>query len=383
MKKYIYILLLMAASSAFWGCSGEKSPETLEAKKKALSEYKKELIELKQKINVLENDIQALSIEKGLRKPAVGVKAKTLEPRRFKHYIQIPGNVESDDYVKVSSEVPGMVVALNVEVGDYVTKGKVLARLDDKMIRKQLEELETSLDLARQQYEKQSRLWNQGIGSEMQYLQAKNAFESIEKRMETLQAQLDKYLVKAPISGVIDDVMIKKGEMASPGLPLLAIVDAANIKVVGEVSERYVGKFHKGDSVVVEFPVIGKKIHTVIDAVGEAIDKSNRTFKVIIKIDNRSGELKPNLLANIQLFDFKKENALVVPTRIIFFQDEGNSLYTVAISNGDTLARKTRVELEYSDERQSLIAKGLKAGDVVITEGYDKISDGERVKVIQ
>ncbi len=361
-------------------CKQSKEPRTLEDKKKQLAQYQKELIEIKQKVRALEEEIDNMSAEEGEGKAAVTVRVKEIGKQDFKHFIQIPGNVESDDYVKISSEVPGQIIALYVEVGDKVVKGQELARIDDKMVRRQLDELSTAYELAAQTFEKQSRLWEQGIGSEMQYLQAKNAKESLEKRMATLRAQLDKYIIKSPITGMVDDLMVKAGEMLSPGFPLLTVINVADIKVVGEVSERYVGKFRKGDSVLVDFPVIGLQIHTTIDAVGQAIDKDNRTFKVIVKIHNPNGELKPNLLANIRLFDFRQKEALVVPTRVVFFQEEGSYLYTVRIHNGDTTAHKEMVKLEYSDEKHSLVKEGIEPGTLLIVEGYDKVSEGEKIK---
>ncbi len=370
------LLFLLGAGA----CKQSKEPRTLEGKKKQLAQYQKELIELKQKVRELEEEIGKMSVDEGAGKAAVTVKVKEIGTQDFKHFIQIPGNVESDDYVRISSEVPGQITALYVEVGDKVVKGQELARIDDKMVRRQLDELSTAYELASQTFEKQARLWKQGIGSEMQYLQAKNAKESLERRMATLQAQLDKYIIKSPITGMVDDLMVKAGEMLSPGFPLLTVINIADIKVVGEVSERYVGKFRKGDSVLVEFPVIGLQINTSIDAVGQAIDKDNRTFKVIIKIHNPNGELKPNLLANIRLFDFRQKEALVVPTRVVFFQEEGSYLYTVRVSNGDTTAHKEMVKLEYSDEKHSLIKEGLKPGALLIVEGYDKVSEGEKIR---
>lgn len=361
-------------------CQQSKEPQSLEAKKKQLAQYQKQLVDIKQQIKELEIEIDSMSVDKVRQKAAVTVKVKKMATQNFKHFIQIPGNVESDDYVKISSEVPGQITALYVEVGDKVVKGQELARIDDKVVRRQLDELSTAYGLATQTFEKQARLWKQGIGSEMQYLQAKNTKESLERRMATLKAQLDKYIIKSPITGRVDDLLVKAGEMTSPGLPLLTVINVADIKVVGEVSERYVGKFKKGDSVIVDFPVIGQQVHTTIDAVGQAIDKDNRTFKVIIKIHNQNGELKPNLLANIRLFDFRKKKALLVPTRVIYFQEGGNYLYTVRIENGDTTAHKEMVKLEYSDEKHSLIKEGVKAGTLLIMEGYDKVSEGEKIK---
>ncbi len=361
-------------------CQQSKEPQTLEGKKKLLAQYQKELIEIKQKVKELEEEIDNMAADEGVRKAAVTVKVKEINAQDFKHFIQIPGNVESDDYVKVSSEVPGRITALYVEVGDNVVKGQELARIDDKMVRRQLDELTTAYELAAQTFEKQARLWKQGIGSEMQYLQAKNAKESLERKMATLKAQLDKYIIKSPITGRVDDLMVKSGEMLSPGFPLLTVINVADIKVLGEVSERYVGKFRKGDSVVVDFPVIGLQVHTTIDALGQAIDKDNRTFKVIIKIHNPNGALKPNLLANIRLFDFRQKKALLVPTRVVFFQDEGTYLYTVRIENGDTTAHKETVKLEYSDEKHSLVKEGIEAGALLIVEGYDKVSEGEKIR---
>jgi RND family efflux transporter MFP subunit len=279
--------------------------------------------------------------------------------------------------------VSGIATRLMVDVGDHVEKGDVIVGIDDQTIRDQLEELNTAYELAEDTYQKRKNLWDKQIGSQIEYLQAKNRKEALEKQINTLRSNLAKYTIRTPIAGKVDDVMINQGEMVSPGLPVANVVNASKVKVVADVSERYVGKIREGDSVEVYFPAVDLGRVATIHAVGQVINKENRTFKIIVRLSNDQHVLKPNLLAKINIFDYTRKDALVIPTRLVHFQQDSTYVFTANINDGDTVAQKVNVKLAYSSAEESLVDQGLAKGDLLIVEGHNRVSDGDKIKHVR
>ena len=253
-------------------------PEDLEGKKEMLSQLRSQSNNLKAKIDQLESEIEALEpVKLQLEKL---VTAMNVEKNDFKRYIDIQGSVAASNTVMASSEMGGRIITMNLEEGDYVRAGSLVAKLDVESINKQITEIEKSLELAEDMYIRQESLWNQKIGSEIQYLQAKNNKERLEKSLETLRFQLTKALVYAPISGFAEMVFLKKGEFAGPGAPIVQIMNTNTVKIVADVPESLLGKVKKGEMVEIEFPALDESRKGRVTLIGRSIDPANRTFKV-------------------------------------------------------------------------------------------------------
>lgn len=363
------------------GCTGGDE-DSLESKKAKLETYKTEKHDLEGKIIELEKEIR---LEEG--NPEIQfkpVRTQEIVLTTFKNPVVVQGLVESDENVIVSTEYGGKILSIGMEEGQSVNKGQVILSIDDDILQNQLTELRNELDLAEKTFIRQENLWNRNIGSELDYLQAKNRKDGLVNRIETLKSQISKYRITAPITGIVDEVFVNEGEILPMGSPVARVVNAKKVKITAEVSEKYIGKFKKGDSVKVNFPNLGKTLLSKIKAIGQVIDKDNRTFKMVLELKNGNGWLKPNLLAKITAYDLVVEKAVVVPTRILMKNGQQDYLYISDSSATDTLIRAKRVDvsLGFSGTGKSIVNEGLKAGDIVITEGFININDGDAIKII-
>jgi len=361
--------------------AGCQSQDDLTAKKKELEKLKKEQEDVQFKIMELEKEILAMdSSALTVKKKGKLVTTFTAQAKPFASYIDIQGTAESDLNVAVSAEMGGEVVKLWVEEGDAVKQGQLLIQLDDAILQKQLADVEVSLELATTVFEKQQKLWDKKIGSEMQYLQAKSNKESLEAKKQTLQAQLSKTRITAPVSGTAENISIKLGEMARPGFPLLNVVNLDMIKVKADVPERYVAAVKKGGDVLVEFPSLGIRKQATIASVGNIIHPSNRTFSVEVNLPNKDKALKANLLALLKFSEYSNPQALTVPTRIIQREKEQDFVYVVA-HNSDPVATKRIITTGKTYGGETEVLSGLSDGDVVVNDGFQYITDGALVEI--
>jgi len=372
-------ILALALLIGFASCS-TNGGDDLESKKALLSEKKAELQALEQEINLLSKEIKDL--EPVRKKPATPVEVLEINPKDFTRFVEVQGRVEADDFVNVSSEIGGRITSLLVEEGDYVRKGQLLAATDLETVEKQIAEIETQLELANTVYERQKRLWDQNIGSEIQYLEAKTRMEGLEKSLETLESQISKKNIYAPIGGYVDREFLQEGETASPGMPIIQILNTAEIKVTADIQENFLSAIEKGDSVTVRFPALNLSIDETVTQLGRTIDLNNRTFEIQIKTSSRSGQLKPNLLAVIRFKDFQAEDIISVPLDAIHEEVNGNKfVYIVNEESGRFTAKKSYVELGESNVNEVIIASGVRNGDRLITKGSKGISQGELVRI--
>jgi RND family efflux transporter MFP subunit len=276
----------------------------------------------------------------------------------------------------------GRIIKMTVKEGDLVRKGQLIASVDVESMDKQKAEIQKSLDLAVDVFSRQKRLWEQNIGSEVQFLQAKNNKERLEKSMQTLDVQLKKRNIYAPISGAVDKVYLKAGEMSGPGSPIVQILNVSKVKVVTDVPETYLGKVKRGDKVSIEFPALGKNMIKNISQLGRSIDPANRTFKMEVNIDNPSGELKPNLLSIVKINDFTQKDAIFIPVDNIQQEVTGKRfVYVVKEVEGKKVASKTYVTIGESADNQVIITEGLAEGDKVILKGARNCADGQLITV--
>lgn len=360
-------------------------PDQLEEKKAELQEYKDEMQELKGKIEKLENEIVQLdpNFGKSNRQTTI-VSTLPVEIRDFEHFIEVGGEITSRQNVVLAAEVTGMVQRIHVREGNEVKKGDILLSLDASATQRTIAELETALELATTVYERQSNLWKQQIGTEIQYLEAKNRKESVERQLESAQVQLSKSIIRAPFPGSVEEVIIKVGETAMPGSELLRLVGSDKIFVEANVSEAYVGNFSKGDKVELVIPSTGETYVSELTSVGGVINKENRTFKVEIELPEAiKNHVRPNQLAVVKISNFIKQDAIVIPTNLIQYDNRGAYVYVVHNEGDSPAARKVYVEGGITYNNQTLIEKGLEGGELLIDKGFRNVSDGFEVKLAE
>lgn len=302
------------------------------------------------------------------------------QKRDFKKYIDLQGKVTSKENIIISAEAGGQIMSISVTEGQSVSKGQVVAVLNQDIIQKNIEELETALKLANDVYERQSRLWEQKIGSEVQYLQAKNNKESLEKKLETVKAQKSKSTIRAPFSGIIDKVFAKNGELAGPGAPIARIVNLNNVQVEAEVPESYIGKIKKGDNVEVFFPSLNETRTASIHSIGQVINPGNRTFNVEARLNNPGGALKPNLLSNLRLIEYASKDKFVVPSRLIQHDSESDYVYVV---NNNNEVKKVLVQSGKSYNGETEILSGLVGTEKIINKGFKDVVEEDVVEIVQ
>jgi RND family efflux transporter MFP subunit len=376
---YILITTLLLLSVACADQTVKPTSElTLEEQKLRLKEKKDELSALQEEIDELQNKIVAQSPE--LQEKAKLVDTLLINKQDFKRYIDIQGRVVADDIVNVVSETAGRILNITAKEGDYVSKGQVIANIDLESLSKQKIELETALSLAVDMHDRQKRLWDQNIGSEVQYLQAKNSKERLEKSLETIDFQLTKSTVTAPISGSVDREILKAGEIASPGVPILTILNTRNLKVETDLPERFLTKLDRGDQVSINFPSIEQEMNGRVAMLGRTIDPANRTLKVDIKPAKYHKLLKPNLLAEIKVEELSIDDVVVIPSVYLLQQVDGQEyLYTVKEENNKFRAEKTYVTTSESSADGIIITEGLESGDIIVSKGARNISDGDLI----
>ena len=383
MKYIITISLLLVALVACQKEGAQKGdiiPADLAGKKAYLKEKKAELRTLNRTIAKLEADINELAPAAEKTKKLVAV--APLVVKDFERFVEIQAAVESDDMVMASSEVGGRIIQLLVKEGQYVKKGQLIAKVDLEQIDKQEAELKKALELAKDLHERQARLWKQNIGSEVQYLQAKNNQERIEASLATLDFQKTKANVYAPISGVIDQEYLKHGELAGPGMPIVQILNTAKVKVVANVPESYLGKVKKGVMVDIKFPALDKTTRAKVSQLGRSINPANRTFEVEVNLPNSKGVLKPNLLALMLINDFSAKDAITIPVEAVQQEVSGKDFVFVKAEGPDgAFAKKVYIETGETYNGEFTVIAGLEGNELLIREGARGLSDGQLVEV--
>lgn len=363
-KTAIAITLTMILTSC-----GAKEPEDLAGLKAKQAELKTQLSEIAAKINKLEGDSG---------KKFILVEAAPLVPEIFKTYINSQGRVEAEESVSLAAEIPGTITKINVKAGDEVSKGQVLAETDARAIQQTIADLQTNTELVNQLYEKQKALWDQKIGSEVQFLQAKTQKESMDKKMNTLQEQLRMSKIISPIDGTVDAVDIKLGQLTAPGMPAIRVINFNNLKVKAELAESYASKIHKGDEVIIKFPDSNDTLTSKISYSSRAISPMNRTFGVEIILDNKK-EYHPNQIAIININDYRSSKpVLSVPLSYIQKDLNGQS-YIFVFDNDKATRRNISLGKQYNGKVE--ILSGLSETDQVITSGYEGLNEGDLVKI--
>jgi RND family efflux transporter MFP subunit len=347
-------------------------------KKAELENLKKQQAEISAKIAELEKDTTVMGSDNATVK-SKDVEVLTLEAKPFNHYVQTQGHVEAEDNIMVSAKTQGVITQVYVNEGQAVSKGQVLAQIDNSVILRNIEAMKSQLELATSVYERQKNLWDQKIGTEVQFLQAKSNKENLEKQVAGLQEQSDMSRIKSPINGTVDELNVKIGESIMPGLVAARVVNTSDLKIVAGISESFISDVKKGDKVEVKLDGFDKDIKGTVTFVGKTIDLLSRTFAVEIKLPGNSS-LRPNMSAVIKVIYKTEPAAIVVPVNIVQNVNGEKIVYIVEANGKNMVARKKIVEVEgvFGDWAQ---VKGLNKGDKVVTVGYQSLSDGEFIKI--
>ena len=385
MKK-IYSLLIIAFLLVSCGNNNQSiedilASNNLEQIRKKKSELSTEQQELASQLELLEAKIKELDPQERIP----NISTFTVKEDVFNHFVELQGNVSTKQNLIIYPEYSGILTRVYVKEGQHVSKGQTLAKIDDGGLSQQVAQLQIQADLAKTTFERQERLWNQKIGSEIQYLQAKSTYEAQEQAVSQLEQQIAKTTVRAPFSGTIDDVITEQGSVVAPGQSqLFRIVNLKNMYIETDVPERYISDVISGKNVRVEFPILGKSMEAKVRQAGNFINPANRTFKVEVAIPNKDNSIKPNLTAKLKINDYTNNNAILIPQSIISENAEGQQyVYTITDKNNNK-AKAKRVIIETGKIQGNYIEvlSGLENGNEIIEEGARSVKDGQDVKIL-
>jgi membrane fusion protein (multidrug efflux system) len=359
------LIVLMAA------CGGKSSRD----KKAELEKLRKQKADLETSIAKLETEIATTDTTTKSKQFDVAVSPVKLGI--FKSYIDVQGRVDADESVSLSSEMPGTITKINVRVGQKVSKGEVLAETDVRATQQQLIAQETNLALLNQVYEKQKSLWDQKIGTEVQFLKSKADKESLEAQVAATKEQLRMSRIISPIDGTVDLINIKVGQAVQPGSLAIMVVNFGTLKIKAELAESYASRVHTGDEALVYLPDMKDSIWSKIAYASRGISPVTRTFAVEIALDTKK-ELHPNMVARISINDYQSPKPVVsIPVK--FIQRDANGSYVMLSVNGKASKRMIKTDREYAGQAE--VTEGLREGDLLITEGYDLVNDGDALNV--
>jgi len=387
--KNIYLLIIITVFLN--SCSNEKEPSLeeilatndIELLKSRKSEIDAKLEELTLDLNQLNNKLSVLNKDRNT--PLITT--ITTSEQKFNHFIELQGNVKTKQNVLVYPEMPGILNKVYVKEGQKVKKDQILATIDDGGLSQQLLLLKSNEQLAKTTFERQKRLWDQQIGSEIQYLQAKTSYDSQKNATRQLKKQLGKFTIRAPFSGIIDDVFKEKGTVVAPGpgAEIFRIINLSNMFIETDVPESYISSIKKNKMVEVNFPILGRSYDSSIRQVGNFINPSNRTFRIEVGIPNLDGEIKPNLTAKLRLNDYSNSNAILIPQSIISENAKGQQFIYVVKDNKEknqVYAERLVIETGKTNGDFIEVTKNLDANVEVILEGARSVNNGQVVKVI-
>ncbi|MDT0648574.1 efflux RND transporter periplasmic adaptor subunit [Autumnicola edwardsiae] len=382
MKKISVILSLILLLTS---CGGEeKSVDELiengnlaaiKQKRQELNEEQKELREKLDKLNKYV-DNQA---EKTL--PQL-VTVQKLNDTLFKHYIQVQGDIETDQNIIIFPEYSGVLTDVYVKEGDRVQKGQLLAKIEDAGLSNQLAQQQTQARLAETTFERRKNLWEQKIGSEIQFLEAQANYEAAVEAANQTQKQLAKTELRAPFAGEIDNIIAEEGQVVNQGqTEVMRLVDLSDMYVRAAIPENYLSSIEKGSKVIVNISAIGEQYKGVIRQVGNYINPDNRKYDVEIAIPNKDRKIKPNLIADVQINNYTNQDAILIPETILQENAEGEAIAFIYEPESDStgVAKKVKLELGLNYQNHIEVKSGLKDGDVIVIEGSKNIRDGQRI----
>lgn len=386
--KYLYTISILTL--LFISCGGNETTKSLESilesgeitaiksKRTEIAAQQKKLVD---QLQLIDHKIADLLPNKKIPLTTI----ITAKESVFNHYIDLQGNVTTKNNLIISPEYAGILKEVNVVEGQHVKKGQVLARIDDGGLSQQLAQANIQLALAETTFERQERLWNQKIGSEMQYLQAKSTFQAQQQAIDQIKQQLAKTIVTAPFNGTIDDIMTHQGSVVYPGQSqLMRIINLTNMYIETDVPENHITTVIKNKKVVIEFPVLGKIINGKIRQAGSFINPTNRTFKIEVDVPNKDNTIKPNLTAKLRINDYTNPTAILIPQSIISENSKGQQyIYVIQDRNEDQgVAHRAIIETGLIQGDYIEVLSGVTVGDEIIKEGARSIKDAQTVKIL-
>lgn len=351
----------------------------------AKTDKKAELEKLKAQREQLNAEISKLEAEVNpdgkAEQKAIAVKTTDAKECEFNHYIEVQGVVDGDQNIAVSPQTAGIITAVYVKEGTPVKKGQVLAELDAQVLKQSLIEVNTQLALATSIFQKQSALWEKKIGSEVQYLQAKANKDALEQRANTINEQIQMSKIVSPISGTVESVPLRVGQMASPGMPTSAIriINMGVAKISAEVAETYAARIKNGNDAIVSFPDLGKEIECKLNFTSRFIDPTNRTFMVESRISSKDVELRANMIAYLKIKDYTNAKAFCMPVNYVQSNQDGKFVFVAKQNGADWVAERRSVKTGMDYNGVIEIIEGLLAGDKIITSGFQGLNQGEKV----
>ena len=385
--KNIFLLLTLAILTISCGGDSKSITATIENKDlKKIREKRNELITeqatIAGKLKIIDAAISKLDTIK--KYPLVtAFQVKTIN---FNHFLELQGSVATKQNLILYPEFSGLLTKVYVKEGQKVAKGQLLATIDDGGLSEQVAQMEVQLSLAKTTFERQKRLWEQKIGSEIEFLQAKATYEGQENAVNQMKSQLAKTSVRAPFSGIIDDIITEQGTVVGAGVSqLLRIVNLDNMYIEAEVPEVYLSRIVPGKTVEVYFPVLGETLNTKVDQVSNFINPSNRTFKITILIKNKEKLIKPNLTAKIKINDYTNEQAVLIPQSIISENSLGEQYIFIAQNinkDNEATAKKMIVKTGKTQGDSVEVLEGVVSNDIIINEGARNVKDGQNVKIL-
>ena len=389
MKRTLYLLPALLLLIA--GCGGNSDTsldeliatgnlEEIKQRQKALTEEHRSLTA---RLRTLDSVIASREDKRNVHL----VSTMEVRPSSFEHYLDLQGDVQTKQNVLLYPEMGGTLLQVYAKEGDAVRKGQVLARIDDGGMASGLAQLRTQAALAETTYERQKRLWEQNIGSEIQYLQAKTSYEAAVNSVSQAEAQLAKSVITAPFSGIVDDVMQEEGSTVNPatGMPVFRMVNLSDMYVEVDVPESYLEGVTPGKQVQIYIPVLGDSITTQVRQTGNFINPANRTFSAEIPVPNREGSIKPNLTVRVRINDYTNPAALLVPPSVISENSEGQQYIYIATGVGEDglgTAEKRIITTGLSQGDRIEVLSGIEPGEHIILEGARRVREGQEIEII-
>ncbi len=371
-------MIILAILTA--ACTSGKQEKNLDEKIVQLEKERARLQEIKVNIAQLEKEIQEMDPD-AIKSNTVLISTFSVSPKPFEHKMEVRGAVQSRKNIQMSAQISGLIDRVYVKEGQQVKAGQLLASIDAEVLRNTIAELKTALELANTMFKKQADLWEQKVGTEVQYLQAKNSKESLERRLATAYSQLDMTQVKAPFAGTIDEVQAREGELASPGLHLVRITSPQDMYIQADISEKFIGKFRQGDPVEVYFPAQERTISSSVKAVGQVINNENRTFTIEVIMPAIDFIVKPNQITVLHLRDYYSKAAMAIPTRLIQRDSQGEFIFGVESKEDKMVAKKIAVVSGLSYKSSTEILSGLIGSEQLVDKGFRELADGVEVQV--
>jgi len=349
-------------------------------KKAELSKLEKQRDQLTEQIAKLQAEIAAASPGTAGTGKVKNVAVSAITPQAFNHFIEIQGRVDGDENVGINAKMPGVVSRIYVKVGDRVSRGQILAEMDGEATKRQLDQMKDQLTFATTVYNKQKNLWDQKIGSEIQYLTAKNNKESLENSVKALQETVGMYSIISPINGTVEDVPIKVGQSVPMAGPAIRVINFTNIKVVADLAEAYSNRVNSGDKVKIFFPDYNKEVDAQLTFSSKYINPTNRTFQVEARLLSPDNKFKANMIAVVKINDYNAPQAMAIPMNSIQKSAEGQFIFLAKEEKGVKVARKQPITIGMIYNGLAEIKTGLNAGDKVITIGYQDLFDGQAIQ---